>query len=151
MYWDHQAYWNIGLSYIKQSECQGAVELKSDQDNLILILFFIYFLKLWTGWLSSSEKIYRNEKAVLLAKWNPVVVGKLQHKDWACGSVVRLCGTVQTELHLQLCQNNERDFGLYSHCLGAGCLSSRRGSVVSFWLLRHWDCSCGCSGHGGRF
>lgn len=28
--------------------------------------------------------------------------------------------------------NNERDFGLYSHCLGVGYLLSRSGSVVFF-------------------
>lgn len=49
VYWDHQAYRNIGLSYIKQTECQGAVGIEVGPGQFDIDLFFIYFLKLWTG------------------------------------------------------------------------------------------------------
>lgn len=43
---------------------------------------------------------------------NPVVVGKLQHENGVSGSVIKL-GVAPPAV-----SNNERDFGLHSHCWG---------------------------------
>lgn len=101
-------------------------------------LFFIYFLKLRTGWLPLQKKknLYINEQQLLLlagdlkAHRNPVVVSELQHKNWACGSVINSVALFRVAP--PAVSNNERDFGLYSHCLGVGYLLSCWGSVVFF-------------------
>lgn len=100
---------------------------------MILILFFICFLKLWTGDFL-LKNIYKSEKVVLLADvlnahQNPVVVNcntRTERVVQSSNSVALFRVAPPAE------SNNERDFGLYSHCLGAGYLLACRGSVISF-------------------
>lgn len=135
VYWDHQACRNIGLSQTKRMSGSCWIEVGPGQFDIDL--FFIYFLKLWTGWLPLQKKKKKTAsismKSGVAYCWdahqNPVVVSKLQPKNWACG--LELSGTVQS-CTSSCVQQWKGFFGLYSHCFGAGGLPSRRGSPVSF-------------------
>lgn len=80
------------------------------------------------------EKKSKSEKVVLLADvlnahQNPVVVNcntRTERVVQSSNSVALFRVAPPAE------SNNERDFGLYSHCLGAGYLLACWGSVISF-------------------
>lgn len=90
-----------------------------------------------------QEKLQSYKKKKKKKQW----FSELQHKNWACGSVIQLSGTVAPPA----VSKNERDFGLFSHCLGAGHLRSCWGFRVLLQLLSLRDCSCSCSGSEGKF